>query len=91
MFILFLSCDSIEFQKKDIITKTTDPENLSRFIVGLTTKGQTVYWTHKHWHETMDGGFSSYLKALDPDKADIIIDFLVRVEDFLVRRIESTE
>jgi DNA-binding MarR family transcriptional regulator len=78
-------------EKKQLTAKKTDPENLSRSIVYLTAKGNMAYWAHKHWHETMDGGFSSYLEALDPDKAEIILDFLVRVEKFLVRRIESIE
>ncbi|MCP4723206.1 MAG: MarR family transcriptional regulator [Desulfobacteraceae bacterium] len=78
-------------EKKDLTTKKPDPENLSRSIVYLTAKGNMAYWAHKHWHETMDGGFSSYLKNLDPHKTDIILDFLTRVEDFLVRRIESPE
>jgi len=78
-------------EKKGLTTKTTDPENLSRSIVYLTAKGNMVYWAHKHWHETMDGGFSRYLKSLDPNSTDIIIDFLTRMEDFLARRIESSE
>jgi len=60
-------------------------------LVFLTIDFNTLYWAHKHWHETMDGGFGSYLMDLDPSKADVIIDFLTRVENFLVRRIESPE
>ncbi len=76
-------------EKKGLTTKNPDPENLSRSIVYLTAQGNMAYWAHKHWHETMDGGFSRYLKELDPDKTKVIIDFLTRVEDFLVRRLES--
>jgi DNA-binding MarR family transcriptional regulator len=78
-------------EKKQLTEKRTDPENLSRSIVYLTAKGNMAYWAHKHWHETMDGGFSAYIKDLDPDNATVIVDFLARVEDFLVRRIESPE
>ena len=51
--------------------------------------GQTAYWSHKHWHETMDGGFLKYLDELDDETFKIISDFLVKVETFLKLRIES--
>ncbi len=78
-------------EKKGLTTKKPDPENMSRSIIYLTAKGNMAYWAHKHWHETMDGGFNLYLNELDPKKTEVIIDFLTRVEDFLVRRIESPE
>ncbi len=74
---------------KGFILKKPDPENLSRTIVMLTTKGNTAYWSHKHWHEKMDGGFLTYLDALDDQTFDIIVNFLTRVEDFLKLRVDS--
>lgn len=76
---------------KGFSSKKTDPENLSRLIVMLTAKGQTAYWAHKHWHETMDGGFLKYLDRLDKEKLKIIIGFLEKTEDFLERRVKSEE
>lgn len=76
-------------ETKGFTTKKSDPENLSRSIVMLTSKGQAAYWSHKHWHETMDGGFLKYLDELDDSTFTIIVNFLERVEDFLVRRVES--
>ncbi len=78
-------------EKKDLCTKRADPENLSRAIVMLTAKGNTAYWAHKHWHETMDGGFSRYMEDLNKEDLGVIIDFLERVEDFLGRRLRSKE
>ncbi|MCG8619075.1 MAG: MarR family transcriptional regulator [Desulfobacterales bacterium] len=78
-------------EKKGLTDKTPDPENLSRSLVTLTAKGQVAYWAHKHWHETMDGGFSRYLETINERDITVILDFLTRVEDFLVRRIESPE
>ena len=78
-------------EKKGVSKKEADPANLSRSIVSLTSKGMTAYYSHKHWHETMDGGFSNYLSELDPEELEIIIRFLTRVEDFLTRRAESEE
>jgi len=75
--------------KKGFTTKETDPENLSRSIVSLTSKGQTAYWSHKHWHEKMDGGFLKYLDELDDESFEIIVDFLGKIETFLKLRLES--
>jgi len=78
-------------EKKGIVQKQAAPENLSRAIVSLTAKGMMAYWAHKHWHETMDGGFGRYLGILDKKEAGIIVDFINRMEDFLTRRLESPE
>jgi len=75
-------------EKKNLSIKKTDPENLSRSIVLLTSKGNTAYWAHKHWHETMDGGFSRYLNDLEGKDIGIIVAFLEKIEDFLKRRIQ---
>ena len=76
-------------ENKGFTTKKTDPENLSRSIVLLSSKGQTAYWAHKHWHETMDGGFLKYLDELDDEAFEVIVDFLVRVESFFKLQLES--
>lgn len=80
-----------KLEHKGYSVKKTDPDNLSRSIVSLTAKGQTAYWAHKHWHETMDGGFSHYLESLNDDELRVIMNFLTRTEDFLVRRLKSLE
>ena len=78
-------------EAKGFSLKKTDPENLSRSIVMLTAKGFTAFWAHKHWHETMDGGFLQYMEELGTSEINIIINFLERVEDFLTRRVQSRE
>ncbi len=71
--------------KKGLIFKEEDPENLSRLIVKLTFKGKTAYYAHKHWHESMDGGFKEYFLGLDQGKLDFLIEFMNKVEVFLKR------
>ena len=70
-------------ENKGLTFKEEDPENLSRLIVKLTFKGKTAYFSHKHWHESMDGGFKEYFLGLDQDKLDFMIEFMNKVEDFL--------
>ncbi len=80
-----------KMENKGYTTKKTDPENLSRTSVLLTSKGQTAYWSHKDWHEKMDGGFSQYLGELDAEELEIISKFLEKTENFLKRRIASAK
>ena len=60
---------------------------LTKGIIGLTNKGKTAFYAHKHWHETMDGGFKEYFYTLEQDKIDFLDQFLTRIENFLKQRI----
>ncbi len=76
-------------ETKGFSEKKTDPYNLSRTIVTLTSKGYTAYYAHKHWHETMDGGFAKYLDDMDEKEIEVVIRFMEKIEDFLGRRVRS--
>ncbi|MDJ0829127.1 MAG: MarR family winged helix-turn-helix transcriptional regulator [Desulfobacterales bacterium] len=70
-------------EKRGLTTKDEDPENLSRSIVGLTSKGKTAYYAHKHWHETMDGGFKHYFTEMNQAQLDFLHEVLSKIETFL--------
>ncbi|KIX14303.1 MarR family transcriptional regulator [Dethiosulfatarculus sandiegensis] len=72
-----------QLEKKGIIAKAEDPENLSRSLVSLTSKGKVAYFAHKHWHETMDGGFNRYYNTLTKEKTETIEEFLGKLEKLL--------
>ena len=72
-------------EKKELTHKQADPENASRSMVALTPKGGIAYAAHKRWHDTMDGGFKAYFNHLESEKIDFLLEFLDRVEDFLLR------
>jgi len=74
-----------KLEYKGLTEKHPDPENSSRAIVGLTTKGKTAFFAHRHWHETMDGGFREYFHNLDQDRIDFMAEFLRKYETFLKR------
>jgi DNA-binding MarR family transcriptional regulator len=78
-----------KIERKGLVYKEEDPENLSRSIVRLTSKGKAAYYAHRHWHETMDGGFKAYYMNLDEEKILFLFDFINRVEDFLTRIINT--
>jgi DNA-binding MarR family transcriptional regulator len=69
--------------KKGIVTKNEDPTNLSRYFITLTSKGKVAYFSHKHWHETMDGGFKNYYSSLTKEELKIIQKFLNNMEKLL--------
>ncbi len=75
-------------EKRGLTTKIQDPQNSSRSIVKLTSKGKTAYYAHKHWHETMDGGFKAYFMKLSEEKVDFLLDFIEKAEDFTKRAIQ---
>jgi DNA-binding MarR family transcriptional regulator len=75
-------------EKKGLTLKVGDPQNNSRSIVKLTSKGKTAYFAHKHWHETMDGGFKEYFMNLDHEHIDFLMTFLDRLETFLKRAMQ---
>jgi DNA-binding MarR family transcriptional regulator len=77
-----------KLEKKGFTTKVEDPENRSRSIVKLTSKGKTAYYAHRHWHETMDGGFKAYFNDLSDEKVDFILEFIARAEDFVKRAMQ---
>jgi DNA-binding MarR family transcriptional regulator len=72
---------------KEIVVKETDPSNASRVIVNLTTKGKVAFFTHLHWHETMDGGFRHYFMGLSEERIRFLDEFLTILEQFLKKRI----
>jgi len=76
-------------ENKNLIAKQEDPENSSRSLITLTNKGKIVYYAHKHWHETMDGGFREYIDSLAQDKIDFLEEFLDKIEFFMKQRILS--
>lgn len=80
-----------KLEKKGITAKNEDPENSSRSIVVLTSKGKAAYFSHKHWHETMDGGYLKYLSEVGEEKAAILLEFMTRVESFLQTVIDSED
>lgn len=78
-------------ENKGLTEKTPDPENNSRSIIILTNKGKIAFYAHKHWHDTLDGGFKSYFESLEPEKTAFLHEFLDRFQSFLEKRIKTEQ
>ena len=78
-----------KLEQKGLTNKVEDPLNGSRSLVRLTSKGKAAHYSHKHWHETMDGGYKDYLANLKQEQLDFLIEFMERIEDFLKRVLQT--
>lgn len=80
-----------KLEKKGLTEKEEDPVNLSRTIVRLTSKGKAAYYSHKHWHETMDGGYLDYMAEPEEEKVTFLMEYMDKVEIFLKSIIASDQ
>ena len=76
-------------ETKGMALKDEDPANSSRSVITLTNKGKTAFYAHKHWHETMDGGFREYFMNMGQEKIEFLGEVLTMFETFIRQRISS--
>ena len=77
-----------KLESKSFIIKETDPSNLSRITVALTSRGKTAYYSHRDWHETMDGGFKEFFNNLSDDELSFLYETLDKIEIFYKKVME---
>lgn len=75
-----------KLEKKSLVKKYHDPANASRSLLYLSKEGKKTLNAHEKWHKEKDGGFTEHLKALKPEEALTIRNFLNRYEFFLDSR-----
>lgn len=68
---------------KGLVEKRPDQESSLKVRLFLTNKGKAAFFAHKHWHETMDGGFKDYFSGLDEEKISFLHEFLDQLGLFL--------
>ncbi|WP_147822530.1 MarR family winged helix-turn-helix transcriptional regulator [Salidesulfovibrio onnuriiensis] len=76
-----------KLQKKGMVTKQSDPDNQSKVLLRLTTKGQTAYSTHASFHREFDEKVN---KLLEEESEDHVL-FLKRFLSTMAQDIESRE
>ena len=74
---------------KGLVEKRMDPDQPLKACLYLTNKGKIAYYAHKHWHDTMDGGFLDYFKRLSPEQVAFLDEFLDQLGAFLDQWEES--
>lgn len=66
----------MKLQKKDMIIKEIDPNNLSKLVLRLTTKGETAYVHHEKIHQEFDNIVNKVLKDSSEEQKIFLKNFL---------------
>ncbi len=72
-----------KLEHKGMIVKDTDPSNLSRLSLRLTSKGETAYLHHEELHQEFDGLFKAVLKYATEQNKEFLKDFLNSLDEKL--------
>ena len=71
----------MKLEKKGMIEKRADPENLSRLVLHLTHQGETAYIHHEKLHEEYEKIFSQVLEDSSEENRAFLKEFLIKLEN----------
>ncbi|WP_353846790.1 MarR family transcriptional regulator [Clostridium sp. VAP41] len=70
----------MKLQKKGMIVKEIDPNNLSRLILRLTPKGEIAHLTHEKGHQEFEDLVYNILKDSSDEEKEFLKNFLNSLE-----------
>ncbi len=71
----------MKLEHKGMIIKDTDPRNLSRLVLGLTSKGETAYLHHEKLHQKYDELFNGILENATEENKAFLKSFLNSLDE----------
>ncbi len=71
----------MKLEHKDMIIKDTDPRNLSRLVLRLTSKGETAYLQHEKLHQKYDELFYAVLENATEENKAFLKSFLNSLDE----------
>jgi len=71
----------MKLEHKGMISKDTDPRNLSRLVLRLTSKGETAYLHHEKLHQKYDGLFNAVLENATEENKAFLKSFLNSLDE----------
>lgn len=71
----------MKLERKGMIIKETDPNNLSRLVLRLTQKGNIAYLHHENLHREFEELFISILENATEKNIEFLKSFLSTLED----------
>jgi DNA-binding MarR family transcriptional regulator len=71
----------MKLEHKGMVIKDTDPRNLSRLMLRLTSKGETAYLHHEKLHRKYDALFNAALKSTTEENMAFLKSFLNCLEE----------
>ena len=70
-----------KLERKGMIVKDADPNNLSRLVLHLTPKGETAYRQHEELHREFDGLFNAALENATEENRTFLRDFMNMLDE----------
>ena len=80
-----------KMEKKGLLSKLPDPENLSRLMINLTKKGIIAQRTHNEFHELFNKMIEESLKSMSEEEKSSIEKFLCDVLKTTLKLEEKTK
>lgn len=71
----------MRLEQKGMIVKDTDPRNLSRLVLRLTSKGETAYLNHEKLHQEFDGLFNDVLENATEENKRFLKNFFNAIDE----------
>lgn len=71
----------MKLQKKGMIVKESDPNNLSRLILRLTPKGEIAHLNHEKLHQEFENLVCNILKDRSDEEKEFLKNFLNSLEE----------
>lgn len=76
-----VSQNIMKLEHKGMIIKNTDPRNLSRLVLRLTSKGETAYQYHEKLHQKYDELFNAALENATEENKAFLKNFLNSLDE----------
>jgi DNA-binding MarR family transcriptional regulator len=70
-----------KLERKGMVVKNTDPNNLSRLMLLLTPKGEIAYLHHEELHREFDELFNSALVSASEENKEFLRNFLNSLDE----------
>nr|WP_319489924.1 MarR family transcriptional regulator [uncultured Caproiciproducens sp.] len=71
----------MKLEHKGMISKDTDPRNLSRLVLRLTSKGETAYLHHEKLHQKYEELFNTILENATEENKAFLKSFLNSLDE----------
>jgi len=71
----------MKLERKGMIIKDTDPSNLSRLVLKLTSKGETAHLHHENLHQKYDKLFNTMLENATDENKTFLKSFLNSLDE----------
>lgn len=76
-----------KLERKGLVEKYPDETNNAKLLVRLTDEGKKAYSNHEEYHNKYDKDIFSYLKGLDDNSLEMVLEFIEKTSEMAERHI----